>query len=119
MTGVPAFSDRILACLKSPGGGNDDILALEEDAIVDTGSGRRFPFIRGIPSLYHPSSDGSEELTSRVRSFYEENPFPSYEGVEEFANLVTKGQQNPFTMSLLGAIGFNKTVLGWLDRQGL
>jgi SAM-dependent methyltransferase len=50
-------------------------------------------------------------LTSRVRSFYEENPFPSYEGVEEFGNLVTKGQQNPFTKLLLDAIGFNQTVL--------
>jgi 2-polyprenyl-3-methyl-5-hydroxy-6-metoxy-1,4-benzoquinol methylase len=45
------------------------------------------------------------------KGFYEENPFPSYEDLEEFGQLVHKGSQNPFSSALLAAIGYNKTVL--------
>jgi 2-polyprenyl-3-methyl-5-hydroxy-6-metoxy-1,4-benzoquinol methylase len=46
-----------------------------------------------------------------MQDFYEENPFPSYEGLEEFGELVNKGRHNPFTSELLKAIGYNKLVL--------
>jgi len=108
---APMFSDRILACLKEPGGANADNLRLVGNALVGTDSDKSYDFIDGIPSLYMPQEGEGEDVTSRVRSFYEENTFPSYEGLEEFGELVNKGGKNPFSANLLEAIGFNKTVL--------
>lgn len=108
---VPAFSDRILPLLKVPGGSDDTSLELAGDALRCTQTGREFEFLRGIPSLYQPLEGEGAETTQRVRSFYEETPFPSYEGLEDFGELVNKGQRNPFSVELLEAIGFNKTVL--------
>ncbi|GAB6052596.1 hypothetical protein JCM17960_14160 [Magnetospira thiophila] len=108
---TPAFSERILACLKQPGGRDGDGLELSGEALRAVGSGETYPFIEGIPSLYVPLDGEGEDVTARVKSFYEENPFPSYEGLEEFGELVSKGSQNPFSAQLLKAIGYNKTVL--------
>lgn len=103
---VPLFSDRILATLASPGDG----AALElKDAALRSVSGRRFPHVDGVPSLL--VGESGSDVQTRVRSFYEENPFPSYEGLEEFGELVNKGLRNPFTRELLAAIGYNRLVL--------
>lgn len=107
---APLFSDRILACLKAPGHDHDCAIELETDALRCTTSGERFPHYEGVPSLLRSSGD-EVELTTKVRAFYEENPFPNYEGLEDFGELVSKGNQNPFTAELLRAIGYNKRVL--------
>jgi 2-polyprenyl-3-methyl-5-hydroxy-6-metoxy-1,4-benzoquinol methylase len=108
---VPIFSDRILACLKEPGGSDADDLRLVDNALVSVTSGKTYKFIEEIPSLYMSHEGEGEDVTKRVRSFYEENSFPNYEGLEEFGELVNKGNKNPFSENLLNAIGFNKTVL--------
>ena len=108
---LPPISPRILSTLKVPGKGNDTDLALERDALFCSKTGDRYPFIRQVPSLYQPLSGDDEALTLRVRSFYEENPFPSYEGLEEFGDLVSKGSENPFSRRLLDAIGHSKLIL--------
>ena len=109
------FSDRILACLKAPGGSDGHGLELIEDGFRCPDTGETYPFIGGVPSLYAlPSGEiegEGEEVTRRVKSFYEENPFPNYEGLEEFGELVSKGSRNDFSANLLKAIGYNKTVL--------
>ena len=106
---TPMFSERILDCLEAPGTGAP--LALDGDALRCTESGTLYPFVDGVPSLFRPDRGEGAEVTDRVRSFYEENPFPSYEGLEEFGELVAKGAQNPFSADLLEAIGYNKLVL--------
>ena len=105
------FPDRILDCLTAPGG--PDTSRLEEVAggLRNVDTEEVFPNLHGVPSLFAPEKGAGEEVTSRVKSFYEENPFPSYEGLEEFGELVSKGQENPFSRDLLRAIGFNKLVL--------
>ena len=108
---APMFSDRILACLKAPGGDDETTLEPVENGLRCPQTGETFPFIEGVPSLYAPSKGEGEDVTRRVKSFYEENPFPNYEGLEEFGELVGKGNQNPFSANLLKAIGYNKTVL--------
>lgn len=105
------FSPRILACLKPPGADNARDLEETAGGFKDPGSGEVFPVIDGIPSLFKAAPWEDTAITSRVRGFYEENPFPSYEGLEEFGELVSKGMQNPFTVRLLESIGYNKTVL--------
>ena len=107
----PLFPDRITACLKAPG--KDDEASLEPvpDGLRCRRTGDLHPFIGGVPSLYQALDGEGVDVTSRVKSFYEENPFPSYEGLEEFGELVNKGNANPFSARLLDAIGFNKLVL--------
>jgi SAM-dependent methyltransferase len=107
----PAFSERILACLKQPGGTDSDSLRLADGALVCDRTGRTFPFVGGVPSLYQPTPDDPAAITDKVQSFYETHPFPNYDGLEDFGDLVSKGQNNPFTASLLRAVGCNKTVL--------
>ena len=111
MTTAPLFSERILACLRVPGGDDAGDLRLDGDALVCSRTGHRLAFIEGIPTLYRPSPEDPAEITQKVRSFYEKNPFPSYEGVEEYGELVGKGHRNPFTKAILSAVGYNKTVL--------
>ncbi len=105
------FSDRIMACLKAPGDGNEAGLEPVEDGLRCPETGETFPFIEGVPSLYSPPEGEGGDVTRRVKSFYEENPFPNYEGLEEFGELVSKGSQNAFSANLLKAVGYNKTVL--------
>ncbi len=105
------FSDRILANLKAPGGTDDTTMQLVQDGLRCAETGKASPYINGIPSLYVPNEGEGKDVTARVKSFYEENPFPSYEGLEEFGELVNKGGLNPFSAELLKAIGYNKTVL--------
>ncbi|MDC1215143.1 Trm112 family protein, partial [Rhodospirillales bacterium] len=92
MTDAPTmspFSDRILANLRSPNASDNSQLVVEGESIRCDETGEVFPIINGIPSLFAPSPGEGIEVTERVRSFYEENPFPSYEGLEEFGELVS------------------------------
>ena len=105
------FSPKILNCLKRPGGTDDDHLELIHDGLRCVKTREVFPYIDDVPSLYVPLEGGGEDVTSRIKSFYEEHPFPSYEGLEEYGELVTKGNNNPFSVGLLKAIGQNRLVL--------
>lgn len=105
------FSARIVATLKVPGGDNSSELEIIENTLQCKKTGTALPIIGGVTSLYAPPEGQSKEVTERVRSFYEENPFPSYEGLEEFGELVNKGTHNKFSADLLKAIGYNKLIL--------
>ena len=105
------FSGKILECLKAPGIGDDAGLELVGDALRCSQTGEVYPFIRGVPSLYHPSEGEGAAVTARVRSFYEKNSFPNYDGMEDFGVLVNKGNKNLFSADLLRAIGWNKRIL--------
>ena len=109
MTAEPMFPEPILACLKAPGGSGG--LEPVDGGMRSTQTGETFPFVDGVPSLYSPEKGEGEDVTTRVKSFYEENPFPSYEGLEEFGELVNKGSGNPFSANLLKAIGYKKMIL--------
>lgn len=113
---VPMFSPRLLSLLKEPGGPDSADLSLEADGLRGAVSGRHYPFVgpsvnARVPSLFVPQAGTGGTITTAVKDFYEENPFPSYEGLEEFGQLVHKGSQNPFSSALLEAVGYNKTVL--------
>jgi SAM-dependent methyltransferase len=108
MSGAPLFSDRIFACLADPAGGALERIA---DGFRNARTGAVFPDARGVPSLYVPTEGEGADVARRIRSFYEENPFPSYDGVEDIGDLVNKGVKNPFSARLLDAIGHNKLVL--------
>lgn len=110
--GAPMFSGRILSRLKEPGEADDSDMTLEAGGLRGVRSGRLYPFVDGsVPALFVGQSGDGEQITTNVKGFYEENPFPSYEGLEEFGQLVHKGSSNPFSRSLLDAVGYNKNVL--------
>jgi 2-polyprenyl-3-methyl-5-hydroxy-6-metoxy-1,4-benzoquinol methylase len=111
MSAAPMFSPRILPLLKAPGASDSSLLEQDGEALVCRETGQRLEFTNGIPSLWQPSPNEGTEITAKVKSFYEENPFPSYEGLEEFGELVSKGHRNSFSAQLLEAVGYNKTVL--------
>lgn len=108
---IEAFSPKLLDCLRAPGGDDHDSLEVCEEGLRCVTTGELYPFLNGVPALYKPAPWEDVSITSKVQSFYEENPFPNYEGLEEFGELVNKGYQNPFTLRLLRAIGYNKLIL--------
>jgi len=107
----PMVSKRVLSCLKAPGGSDDQGLELVDNGFYCPDTDETYLNIGDVSSLYSPPEGEGEEVTARVKSFYEETPFPNYEGLEEFGELVSKGSKNAFSANLLKAIGFNKTVL--------
>lgn len=105
------FSERIRACLKAPGGSDECEILVEDGALSCPHTGERWQFLDGVPSLFGSIDEAADPITGRIKSFYEEYPFPSYEGVEEFGELVNKGLSNPFSRTLLDAVGYNKLIL--------
>jgi 2-polyprenyl-3-methyl-5-hydroxy-6-metoxy-1,4-benzoquinol methylase len=104
------FSDKILACLKAP----DEAPGVEriESGFRSLETGLVYEDADDlIPSLFMPTKDEGEDVTTRVKSFYEETPFPNYEGIEDYGELVSKGSNDPLTVELLKAIGYNKLIL--------
>lgn len=108
---LPPFPARLLACLKAPGKDDTTSIEVTEDFLRCRETGETWPFFMGVPTLMGRTAVEGIDITTRVRAFYEENPFPSYEGIEEFSELVRKGMNNSFSRRLLDAIGFNKLVL--------
>ena len=108
---TPMFSDKLLACLKAPGAGEEMHLEAAAGGLRCPRTGAEYPYVDGVPTLFQAPRGDGEEISVRVKSFYEENPFPDYEGVEDFGDLVGKGNTNSFSRRLLGAIGYNKLVL--------
>ena len=96
---APFFSDRILSCLRTPGRGDDSALELVEGGLRCSQTGTIYPHVGGVPSLCPEIECDSQNL------------LPSYAGVEEFGELVTRGSKNPFSSRLLKAVGYNKLVL--------
>lgn len=111
MSTVSVISDRVLATLKSPSGTVTHQMKLESDGLRCCDTGKLYHHLRGVPSLFQSSEGEGADVTSRVQSFYEENPFPNYDGLQDFGQLVKKGQNNPFSATLLESIGYNKLIL--------
>jgi carbamoyltransferase len=106
------FPIRLLACLKPPGGSDESSLERISGAFRSPSTGAIMPDVDGIPSLLEGiDKDDSQGVTGKIKAFYEENPFPSYEGVQEHGELVNRGQKNRFARGLLDAIGHNKLIL--------
>ncbi|MBI4447232.1 MAG: methyltransferase domain-containing protein [Acidobacteria bacterium] len=67
----------------------------------------------GIPLLFC-SPQGStriDQVTEIVKSFYEEHPFPDYEGIESLSTLIERARQGVFARLLDEQIPFGSRVL--------
>ncbi len=100
----------LLDCLKVPGE-SKSIPVLRTQGAFTTAKG---PYVDkdGVPSLLSGVESAEKDpVTGKIKAFYEENPFPNYDGVQNFGDLVVRGEKNPFAKGLLDSIGFNKLIL--------
>jgi SAM-dependent methyltransferase len=106
----PLFPESLLGCMRPPS---------EQGRSLERVSGgfrcpethAFFPDRDGVPSLFKEVDNDADDITASVKTFYEENPFPNYEGLEDFGSLVSRGQKTDFSRALLAAIGCNKSIL--------
>jgi SAM-dependent methyltransferase len=67
----------------------------------------------GIPLLFwpHDTLDDPGDVTTRVRAFYEETPFPNYDEHDSVRSLIEKSRRGIYARKLDEAIPYNSTVL--------
>jgi SAM-dependent methyltransferase len=106
-SGWNAFSD--LLC--SPCCGSD--LEADGDEFSCSQCGHRFPVDNGIPLLFwpHEKMGDSTDVTERVKSFYEETPFPNYDDHDSVRSLLEKSRRGIYARNLNEAIAYNSSVL--------
>jgi SAM-dependent methyltransferase len=104
-------TERLEEVLASPCCRTD--LRVEEERVVCTGCGSAYPIEDGIPLLYLPHDGVGEEadVTEAVKAFYEETPFPNYQGHETLRSLIDKSRRGVYAHALHLAIPFNSVVL--------
>jgi len=88
---------KIMCC---PGCGAD--LELAKDEIVCSGCAHRFACDGNLPLLFWPNewSASSEDVTERMKAFYEETPFPNYDDFDNVGSLMQKARQGMFAKRL-------------------
>ncbi|RPI25303.1 MAG: class I SAM-dependent methyltransferase [Acidobacteria bacterium] len=91
--------------------------SLEEGkaGIACAACGASFPVEGTIPLLYWPEEpqgqDNGASVTSRVKAFYETNPFPNYDDFDDLASLIDKAREGIFARLLDEQIPFKTRVL--------
>jgi SAM-dependent methyltransferase len=69
-----------------------------------TAAGRRIAVADGIPNFFVPSDfargNALGDVTQMVKDFYEETPFPNYDGLDSRASLVEKAGRGVFASQL-------------------
>lgn len=63
-----------------------------------------------IPLLFLADSD-DDDVTSRVKSFYEDAPFPNYNDLDSVRSLIDRARQGGYAWALHRAIPYNTKVL--------
>ena len=72
---------------------------------------RAFPIEDGIPLLFAPHDGDLRNTTDTVKSFYEENPFPNYDDLDNRYALAAKASRGVFAKLLNEQIPENALVL--------
>ncbi|HLH44781.1 MAG TPA: carbamoyltransferase N-terminal domain-containing protein [Bryobacteraceae bacterium] len=73
----------------------------------------RFPITDGVPQLYWPHDGAADpnDVTGKVKAFYEETPFPNYDEHESLRSLIEKARRGEYARQLDQAIPYNASVL--------
>jgi len=75
------------------------------------GCTRTFVSEEGIWRFFHPHEKTDGDVTEIVKSFYESNPFPNYDGHESLRSLIDKSRRGIYARLLDEQIGFGTRVL--------
>ena len=75
--------------------------------------GQSFPVVNNIPMLYWPNEwdESKEDVTEKIKSFYEENPFPSYDEFDSVESLIDKARKGLFAKLLDDQILYSAKIL--------
>ena len=96
-----------------PACGGEGELKIIDDNIECPGCRNRYRVEDGIPLLFWPNewNPTREDVTDKIKSFYEKTPFPNYEDFEDVGSLIQKAKTGIFARSLNEQIPFNIRVL--------
>ena len=101
----PLF-EKHAAILRDPASGA--AIVVENGALLAAAGGRRIDVAEGIPNFFVPADHepGStlNDVTQIVRAFYEETPFPNYDGLDSRESLAVKAQRSVFAALLDAAL---------------
>jgi SAM-dependent methyltransferase len=90
------------AILEDPASG--DAVRVRDGQFTAVSTGRRIDVTDGIPNFFVPTehSAGStlEDVTETVKAFYEETPFPNYDGCDSRESLAAKARRGIFASLL-------------------
>jgi SAM-dependent methyltransferase len=90
------------AIIEDPATG--DGVRVDGNRIVAVPSGRGIDVVDGIPNFFvpadHDASTAIGDVTDMVRAFYEETPFPNYDGFDSRESLATKARRGVFAALL-------------------
>jgi len=88
-------------------------LARTGDALSCTACGREYHVTDGIPGFFVPNEwvDSKEDVTERMRAFYEENPFPNYDEYDSAGTLLDKARRGRFARLLDDQVPYGARVL--------
>jgi 2-polyprenyl-3-methyl-5-hydroxy-6-metoxy-1,4-benzoquinol methylase len=82
------------------------------DSYVSAGDpGLRFPIDEGIVRAFVPHEPTRGDVTETIKAFYEEHPFPNYEGTEDVGSLIERSVARGFPEMLNRSIRPNTTIL--------
>ena len=72
-----------------------------------------YQVLDGIPSLFWPSEwdSSKEDVTDKVKSFYEKTPFPNYDEFDNAESLIDKAKKGLFAKLLDDQIPFGTRIL--------
>ncbi len=77
---------------------------IDDGAFVASRSERRIDAADGIPNFFvpadHDRTASLEDVTETVKAFYEETPFPNYDGFDSRESLSTKARRGVFAALL-------------------
>jgi len=109
---VPDIIVRHLDIFVCPACGETLSLSAEGRNIECSKCVRSFKCEEGIPLLFFPNEwDSEEDVTDIIRSFYEETPFPNYEGLDSSWGLRQKAEKGIFVSLLDKEIPHGSRIL--------
>jgi SAM-dependent methyltransferase len=88
-------------------------LSFDADTLTCTGCGRTYTATDGIPGMFFPNEwePGKDDVTDRIKAFYEKNPFPDYDDYDSVGSLIDKARRGLFAKLLDDQIPFGARII--------
>src|SRR3989344_140972 len=107
---IPDLARRQESLFACPECGAD--LKFSSKKIVCRNRTHSFNYQEGIPLLFAPTRQNSKtDVTEKVRRFYDDNPFPNYDGIDSRETLEARAKQGLFALALRSELPKSARVL--------
>jgi SAM-dependent methyltransferase len=103
-----ASNTRVFCCPRCAG-----TLGRLDEGLVCASCGSLYPMTDDIPRMFAPNEwdDTQDDVTERMKAFYEETPFPNYDDFDSAGSLVEKARKGLFAKLLDDQIPIGARVL--------